>query len=108
MHGNVRLEKEQSMLRLAGLLVWSVYFFIIRNDVSINNTLTLAGLSIVYVFASIIIKILIESDLISEVVRRYFGVIIDIFITTIIMHLLLGIGDTFFGVYFWVTVGNGF
>ena len=105
-----QLELEQAGLRLliAGLFFTYVAFNLFTNPVKAHGIdAGFAYLGTFLILASVIyFSILYKKG--KPVVRRLAGAWLDIVGTTLFMSLTSDIGVVLFGVYLWVTFGNGF
>ncbi len=105
-----QLELEQAGLRLliAGLFFIYVAFNLFTNPVKAHGIdAGFAYLGTFLILASVIyFSILYKKG--KPVVRRLAGAWLDIVGTTLFMSLTSDIGVVLFGVYLWVTFGNGF
>ena len=102
------VEKEQSVLRLMGLLLWCVYFFVLAKHKLIKNIDDVILITLIYFLMSISISILIDHALLTKRIRRYGGIVVDIGLTSAIVHFSGVYGIPLFAVYLWVSFGNGF
>jgi len=110
MSDNNKLEKEQASLRLVVVCIVFLYVLFITNKESFSSEYSglLTKYGIFYIIISIVLRLFAEYELLSAVVRRYSGMVLDITITTIFMYYLAEYGALLFSVYLWVAVGNGF
>jgi len=102
------LEKEQSVLRLMGLLLWCIYFYMLARHKLVQNMDEVILITLVYLSISISIGFSIDHALFTKRIRRYGGIIADIGLTSVIVHFAGVYGTPLFAVYLWVTIGNGF
>ncbi|MGB5716651.1 MAG: histidine kinase dimerization/phospho-acceptor domain-containing protein, partial [Gammaproteobacteria bacterium] len=110
MSDNNKLEKEQATLRIAVVGLIFLYVFFIGNMRGIpTETFNAAvGFGSVNIFASMFLGLFVWKGMLHRVVRRVFGIILDVVSTTVIMYYLADYGAPLFAVYLFVTIGNGF
>jgi two-component system sensor histidine kinase RpfC len=102
------LEKEQSIFRQIGLLIWCIYLFFLSVSDLVVNINELVMVTFLYLMFSIFLSIAIEFDVFSRISRRLVGIVGDISLTAIIIHIVGIHGVPLFCVFLWVTIGNGF
>lgn len=106
------LELEQAGLRLliAGLFFVYVAFHILTDSVKAQGAGV--GLGFIYLASFLILALVIYFCILFQkgkpITRRLAGAWLDIVGTTLFMSLTSDIGVILFGVYLWVTFGNGF
>ena len=105
-----KLEKEQATLRIAGICCVFIYLLYLANKGTMqdSNVSAMIAYGVFYIAIAIVLRIFAEFNVFRKSLRRYFGVFLDIFMTTVYMHLLLEHGAPLFAVYLWVTIGNAF
>lgn len=103
-----RLEKEQSILRIIGLFVWAIYLLILVEYDLVQNVYEIIKVTTLYLVFAIGLSFSVDFDLLTSEVRRYGGMLADVILTTIIIHLANNYGVPLFAVYLWITIGNGF
>ena len=80
------LEKEQSLLRMMGLLLWCIYFFVLARHELVRNIDEVILITLIYLSVSILISLLIDHALLTKTIRRYVGIVADISLTSAIVH----------------------
>jgi two-component system sensor histidine kinase RpfC len=103
-------EHEQALVRLAIAVIVAGYFFTYAiNDGNISQselpTLFLSVFILLY-SVGLIAWIVINPNI--SVVRRLLGILADLSATTYYLYLSEEVGAPLFGVFLWVTFGNGF
>lgn len=103
-------EHEQAIIRLVIGTVAFIYLFTAAfYDGVVNATeidvLIVSGLFVV-ISAGILFGIFLDQS--TSVSRRVLGMVIDIGATTYGMYMIGEVGAPLFGIYLWVTFGNGF
>jgi two-component system sensor histidine kinase RpfC len=105
-------EHEQALLRLAIGVIASVYIVVATNraDGAIGDA-ERYGLALVTFFVPFCFAMLVSIVLgppRPSVLRRFLGIVVDVWATTYVMFFLEGAGSPVYGVYLWITFGNGF
>ena len=103
-------EHEQALIRLAIAVIIVGYFFtsaIIDGEITHDEYPALT-LSVLILLFSIVIISWIFIDLNKSVARRLLGMMTDLCASAYCMYLSGEIGTPIFGVFLWVTFGNGF
>jgi two-component system, sensor histidine kinase RpfC len=103
-----KLEIEQTLLRIIGIFISSVYLYWLSSEGILVNKYMVIGLGVLYLSIAVTLKIFAELEVFPGVVRRYFGILLDVSMTTSFMILMSGYGAPLYAIYLWVTVGNGF
>ena len=96
-------EHEQAIIRIALVSLASVYLI-----VAAPEEWRVTALIIFYVLFSIGILLSILVSPKASAIRRIVGMIGDISITTCVLYLLEDAGAPVYGLYLWVSFGNGF
>ena len=110
MPDNNKLEREQSVLRLAlGVLVIP-YILLVGNIGGIPTETIHVATEYMFanLFVSMLLGVFVWREIINKVVRRLIGMILDIACVTVIMYYLADYGAPLFTIYLFVTIGNGF
>ena len=103
------LEKEQTTVRLAGILVWAIYIFYLNSQDKIQDVGSIVIFGACYLIIAALLSESASKNALSKSIRRYAGVVLDTSMTSIFMCLLPGgYGVPLFSVYLWVIIGNGF
>jgi two-component system, sensor histidine kinase RpfC len=98
-------EYEQSIVRL--IILFIVFSYLSQNLPAGRESLVMIGIIIVSV-AAIIIFILARSAKNASNIRRLAGMFLDLGATTFFMTVMGESAAPIYGVYLWVTLGNGF
>lgn len=98
-------EYEQSIVRLVILFI--VFSYLSLNLPEGKETLVMIGIIVVSV-AAVIIFVLARSSTKISSARRLVGMFLDLGATTFFMSVMGEPASPIYGVYLWVTLGNGF
>jgi two-component system sensor histidine kinase RpfC len=103
-------EFEQSMLRIAGVSLFSLYALYLAHTGKLpdKNINLLMSYGAFYLPASFFVCVFIAKDIFSSKVRQHSGIILDIVSITICLIYFSEYGMPLFVVYLWVIIGNGF
>jgi len=103
-------EQEQAALRIAIPLSFILYLILTKPTVEDEILLWSKGISFILSFLGFAITLLASSIIWnqSSTIRKIIGVLGDIGALSYGLYLTGGMGAPWFGVYLWVTLGNGF
>jgi len=110
MSDNNKLEREQVVLRVVVVSFVFLYICFVGNVGGISTGVFNAavGFGSANILASMLLGVFVWRGALNKVVRRLFGIILDVVSTTVIMYYLADYGAPLFAVYLFVTIGNGF
>ena len=101
-------EHEQALVRIIfSLLVFSYLgykFFAAENSTTIRPSFIFSGL---FLFSAILLAIAIFRSSKPSERRQFMSMFTDISAVTYVMYISGEVGSLFFGIFLWVTVGNG-
>ena len=103
-------EHEQALIRLVIVFALGLYLWFFSPEGGALDSQWIAGVAVVgagIVLAVVIVAAILMSPGVS-VIRRLFGNVVDISLTSIAMVLGGKIVLPWYGIYLWVTLGNGF
>ena len=110
MKTQMNAELEQSLLRVVGISLFAVYAAILSYTQKLpqENINLLFFYGIPYLLVSCLVYLLVAKDIGNAVVRKNFGIFLDIISVTVCLYFFDGYGLPLFVVYLWVAIGNGF